>query len=253
MKSTIRIRRDLPSGTIILDRPEQANAITRFGLEELKQALDYLHQEKHVRAVILTGAGSVFSAGTDLRELEQTRTEVDCEFQWQADVKAYQEVLLSMLRFPKPIITALNGPARGTAAGLVLASDLVIASRSASIGFPEVRLGLVAGVSAPLLRFRLGAAHAARLLLGGRPVSAQQLLQQGLVSELVDDDLVWARAHEIAQEMEETVPEAITMTKRLLNEMLGESLETEMSVGAALMATARTTESAQQALEKWRS
>jgi hypothetical protein len=53
--------------------------------------------------------------------------------------------------------------------------------------------------------------------------------------------------------MEETVPEAITMTKRLLNEMLGESLETEMSVGAALMATARTTESAQQALEKWRS
>ena len=69
---------------------------------------------------------------------------------------------------------------------------------------------------------------------------------------MVEDDLVWARAHELAGEMEELVPEAITMTKRLLNETLGESLSTEMSVGAALMATARTTESAQQALEKWK-
>ena len=67
----------------------------------------------------------------------------------------------------------------------------------------------------------------------------------------VGDDLVWARAHELAGEMGELVPEAITMTKRLLNETLGESLSTEISVGAALMATARTTESAQQALEKW--
>jgi len=251
MKSLVEIRVDPPSGTIILDRPGHANAITRYGLEQLKAALEDLHQQQSVRAVILTGSGTVFSAGTDLVELEETRREEDSDFQWQADAASYQQMLVSMLRFPKPIIAALNGPARGTAAGLVLACDLVVSAQSASLGFPEITLGLVAGVSAPLLRFRVGAARAARLLLGGQPLAAGELLQQGLAHEVVGDDLVWARAHELAGEMGELVPEAITMTKRLLNEALGESLSTEMSVGAALMATARTTESAQQALEKW--
>jgi methylglutaconyl-CoA hydratase len=252
MKSLIQIRVDPPSGTIILDRPGQANAITRYGLEQLKQALEDLRQQKSIRAVILTGSGPVFSAGTDLVELEETRSDADCDLQWQADAVCFQEVLMMMLRFPKPIIAALNGPARGTAAGLVLACDMVIAAESASLGFPEVKLGLVAGVSAPLLRFRIGAARAARLLLGGQPLAASEMHRQGLACEVVTDDLVWARAHEMASEMEELVPEAITMTKRLLNETLGESLATEMSVGAALMATARTTEFARQGLEKWR-
>mgnify|MGYP001177670427 CR=1 FL=1 len=252
MKSLVQIRVDPPSGTIILDRPQKANAITRYGLEQLKAALEDLHQEQKVRAIILTGTGTVFSAGTDLVELEETRDEVDRDSQWQADVAFYREILLSILRFPKPTIAALNGPACGTGAGLALACDLLISAESASIAFPEVRLGLVAGVSAPLLRFRVGAAGAARILLGGQPVPAPELLSIGIASSVVPDDLVWARAHELAGEFEELVPEAVTMTKRLLNETLGESLSTEMSVGAAMMATARTTESAQQALEKWK-
>ena len=70
MKSLVQVRVDPPSGTIILDRPQKANAITRYGLEQLKAALEDLHQEQKVRAIILTGTGTVFSAGTDLVELD---------------------------------------------------------------------------------------------------------------------------------------------------------------------------------------
>lgn len=251
MKSTVEIRVDAPSGTIILDRPEQANAISRFTMIELQQALGDLRQESRVAAVILTGRGSVFSAGTDLVELQQSRSEPDCETQWREDVDQYRELLTALLRFPKPIIAALNGPACGTGAGMLLAADVVVSGSSGCLSFPEVKLGLVAGVSAPLARMRLGVSLAQRMMLTAETIEADALLQMGVVAEIVADDLVWARCHERAGELAENQAQAMLMTRRLLNESLSEHLITEMAVGAAAMAAARTTQSANEAVEQW--
>jgi methylglutaconyl-CoA hydratase len=245
---TIRIKVHAPSGTIILDRPSRCNALSRAMLRDLHQAFEDLHQERQVRAVILTGAGSAFCAGMDLVEMHETRQSEDAHPQWFSDAVQYKELLELMLRFPKPIIAALNGPAVAGGAGLALASDLVIASPEARFGFPEPRRGIVAGLVAPLLAFRVGGSQAARLLLTAEAIQAVEAHRIGLYHELVAAELIWARGHALAELCAESAPEALQLTKRMLNETVGEHLGTLLSAGAAASAASRTTEAAAEGL-----
>jgi len=130
----------------------------------------------------------------------------------------------------------------------VMACDLVVASRTASFGFPEPRRGIVAGLVAPLLEFRLGAARAAYLLLTAQVLSAEQLHAFGLYHELVADDKIWARSRELIGEVAKGSPEAIQLTKRQLNESIGEALFSQLAAGAAISAASRTTEAAAEGL-----
>lgn len=246
--STLQIKKYGPSGTIVLDRPQKRNALSRELIQELSQAFDDLHREKKVRAVILTGAGTAFCAGMDLTEMRETSLRPDALAQWHADALAYRDLLEQMLRFPKPIIAAVNGPAVAGGAGLLLACDIVVGGDTASISLPEPRRGLVAGIVAPLLAFRIGGGQAAHLLLLARTVAAGEAHRLGLFHELVAADLVWARAHELAAECTLLAPESLQLTKKMLNETIGESLSTQLAAGAAASATARTTEAAAEGL-----
>lgn len=239
MQSIVDVRKNIPSGTIVINNPKLANAIPAFGYLQLRQALDDLHQEKSVRAIILTGSGNVFSSGTDLKQLN---TELQREAQAShQDIQLLNELLLAMLRFPKPIIAALNGPAIGSAAALALGCDFVIAAKQATLQLPEVKLGLAAGSAATMLNFRVGAAIAARYSITGQPISAELGSQMGLIHDVVEEDLVWARAHQLAVEIESTSSQSIQMTKRLLNESVADQLETQLQVSGAMTAAARTT------------
>lgn len=239
MQSIVDVRKNIPSGTIVINNPKLANAIPAFGYLQLRQALDDLHQEKSVRAIILTGSGNVFSSGTDLKQLN---TELQREAQAShQDIELLNELLLAMLRFPKPIIAALNGPAIGSAAALALGCDFVIAANQATLQLPEVKLGLAAGSAATMLNFRVGAAIAARYSITGQPISAEIGSQMGLIHDVVEEDLVWARAHQLAVEIESTSSQSIQMTKRLLNESVADQLETQLQVSGAMTAAARTT------------
>jgi methylglutaconyl-CoA hydratase len=245
---TITVKVNHPSGTIVLNRPDRRNALTRQMMTDLAQALDDLHQERRVRAVILTGAGSAFCAGMDLNEMQETAEQPDAMQQWYNDAVQYRELIDQMLRFPKPIIAAVNGPAMAGGAGLMLASDIVLGTPEAKFGLPEPRRGIVAGMVSPLLVFRVGASQAANLLLTARTIESAEAQRIGLYHELVAADLVWARAQVIAGEIAQSAPEAILLTKRLLNETIGEHLGTLLSAGAAASATARTTEAAREGL-----
>src|SRR5262245_16810233 len=228
---TVLVKKNVPSGTIVLNRPDKRNALSRQLLADIAQAFDDLHQERSVRAVILTGAGSSFCAGMDLSEMQETSQRPDAFAQWHADAVQYRELVDKMLQFPKPIIAAVNGPAVAGGAGLVLASDLVVASAEAKFGLPEPKRGVVAGMVAPLLAFRLGASHAANLLLTARLIDCGEAHRIGLVHEIAKSDFVWARAQEIAVEVATSAPESIQLTKRLLNETIGEHLATLLTVG----------------------
>jgi methylglutaconyl-CoA hydratase len=217
-------------------------------LEDIAQALDDLHQERKVRAVILTGAGTAFCAGMDLAEMQATSQQPDAWAQWHHDAVQYRELIDKMLLFPKPIIAAVNGPAVAGGAGLMLASDIVIGTPEARFGLPEPRRGIVAGLVSPLLVFRIGGSHAANLLLTARLIEPAEAQRIGLFHEVVKSDLVWARAQEIAGEIARSAPEAIQLTKKMLNETIGEHLGTLLSAGAAASATARTTEAAREGL-----
>lgn len=245
---TVLVKKNLPSGTIVLNRPDKRNALSRQMLSDLMQALDDLHQERKVRAVILTGAGTAFCAGMDLAEMQATAQQPDAYAQWHQDAIAYRELIDKMLLFPKPIIAAVNGPAVAGGAGLILASDLVVATPEAKFGLPEPRRGIVAGLVAPLLVFRVGGSHAANLLLTARTIAPDESQRIGIFHEVVKNELVWARAQELAGEIAKCAPEALLLTKKMLNETIGEHLQTLLSAGAATSATARTTEAAREGL-----
>ena len=135
----IEIKMRIPSGTIILNRPDKRNALSRLMIASLKEAFEDLRQERSVRAVILTGAGAAFCSGLDLAEIQQTRGQENAYAQWRSDVVAYKELVETMLRHPKPIIAAVNGPAAAAGAALVLASDIVVGSPVAAFSLPEPR------------------------------------------------------------------------------------------------------------------
>ncbi|HWC91140.1 MAG TPA: enoyl-CoA hydratase/isomerase family protein, partial [Pirellulales bacterium] len=244
----VRIHVSPPGASIILNRPDKRNALTRAMIAELSQALDDLHQERRVRAVILTGAGPAFCAGMDLGEMLETSRQDDAQAQWHRDAVMYLDLLLMMLRFPKPLIAAVNGPAMAGGAGLVLACDLVVAAESAAFGLPEPLRGIVAGMVAPLLHFRVGGGQAARLLLSASTLPAAEALRIGLFHEIVHPDHLWPRASELAAQCARCAPEALQLSKRLLNETIGEQLTTLLTAGAAASATARTTEAAAEGL-----
>jgi enoyl-CoA hydratase/carnithine racemase len=113
---------------------------------------------------------------------------------------------------------------------------------------PEPKRGLVAGIIAPLLAFRIGGGQAAYALLTTRAFDAHEAHRIGLVHEIVKADQLWARGEQLAAECAKSAPEAILMTKRMLNETIGEHLTTQLAAGAAVSATARTTEAAAEGL-----
>lgn len=236
------------TGTIVLNRPDYGNALTRSMIHQMIEAIDDLYLEKRVRAIIITGVGDAFSVGADVGEMKSSQESETPEEDWGADAADYRDLLMRMMEITKPIIAAVNGPAISVGAALVAACDIVVASDAATFGLPDVRHGMVAGLAAPLLAFRIGAGQTARLLLTGDLIDANEAQRIGVFHQLASEPMVWARAMELAQECAAGAPEAMLLTKRLVNETLGEELATQLAAGAVMAATARTTEAAEEGI-----
>ncbi len=253
MSESVSVRRDTPSATIRIDNPSSRNALTPGIVDQLLEAFDDLHGEKGVRGVILTGSGECFCSGTDLKSLARQITDLESnrsiQQQWHSEVSQLLELVTGMLRFPKPLVAAVNGVAAGTGMALALACDFVIGGRSSIYSVPESRRGLMAGLTAPLLGFRAGNSVARRMLLLGQTVDATQALQFDIIDELVPDDMVWARANDLVNKLAEASASSQLMAKQLCNETIGEALFVQLSNGAANMAAARITDSARRGVE----
>ena len=244
ISDNVQLRKDKPSGTIIINRPNRRNALSREVIAALKQGLEDLYQERSVRAVILTGSGDTFCAGTDLQEIQISAESPDAISIWDEDAQLFLELIEYMLRYPKPIICGVNGNVIGSGAALVLASDIVIADKQAKLTMPEIRLGLFSGISAALLPHRIGAGHAARIMMTAQPVDADEGLKLGIFHQIVDNELMWARCQEIATQIAAGAQQSQILIKQMLNETVGEDVFTQLSIGAANTATARITDAA---------
>lgn len=244
----IRLQKLAPSGTILIDAPATHNALSREMIQQLIDAFSDFHRDKSVRAVILSATGATFCSGVNLSEWHSTSQELDALEMWKEVADEILELIESMLRLPKPIIAAVDGAALGLGLALVLASDLVVATKKASFAAPAPRLGLVSGIVAPLLTFRCGGSAAARVLLGNESIDGDEAHRLQMAHRVVPSDLVWANANEWAKHIATGAQESVQMTKRLLNEMIGESLVTHLATGAAVMATACSTEAAGEGL-----
>ena len=246
ISDNVQIRKDGPCGTIVMNRPDCRNALSRELIELISQALEDFYAERTIRAVILTGTGDTFCSGTDLYQLQDTAKSKDSLKIWHEDAMTFLALIEKMLRYPKPIIASVNGWAVGSGAALMLASDIVIGGRDARVAFPEASRGLCPGLTTPLLSFRIGTGMASGVLYSGSVIESDEAFNLGMFHEVVDDDLIWARSFEVAQRCAEGARESHQLTKRMINETIGETLFTQLSIGAANMAAARTTDAAKE-------
>lgn len=242
----VRVKVHQGVATITMDRQGLRNALNPVLVSELQTAFSDIHQEKRVKAVVLTGAGPDFCSGVDLKVLSEINDlpQQESLAQWFATWRQLTELLEQMLRCPKIIVAAVDGMACGAGLALVLASDMMVLSKRARLSANAVNRGLVGGATTTLLAFRFGGAVASRLALTGDSIEAEQAHTMGVCDTPVASEQIWVAANAMAVRCTEAPLEAIQANKRLLNESVGERLFSQLSAAAADSATACTTESA---------
>ena len=211
--------------TITLNRPDKRNAISYDLIADLLQALDEV-KKSPARVLILTGAGKAFCSGMDLENLKGLigRTpEQNIE-----DSRTMVSLFRSLYEFPKPTIAAVNGPAIAGGTGLALLCDFTLAVPEAKFGYTEVRIGFVPAIVSTFLLRQVGEKIARDLLLTGRIFDAEEAMRIGLLSEIVPQEQLMARARERADQLLECSPLSIAYTKRLLTEHARAELEEQI-------------------------
>jgi methylglutaconyl-CoA hydratase len=231
-----------PVAVLVLNRPDRRNALSRALVVALGDALTELGSDSTVRAVVLTGAGTVFCAGMDLREAEEAGRSDEAESRAVADVRGIADLIQQLRAFPKPTVAAVNGDAYAAGAGLLTACDFVVAANGVKIGYPEVRRGLVAAVVLPDLVGQVGERRARALLLGGSPVDAVEAERWGLVNWVVAPELCRAEAVGVAGNLLASGPMAVATIKRLIDEATGRP--PDLRGAAAVSAAVRVSEEA---------
>jgi enoyl-CoA hydratase len=240
-------------GSVVLtfNRPDKLNALSTPLLHELERRLDSAERERDVRVVILTGAGDkAFVAGADIGEYAELD---DAAFD---DYQRFSRRLFSRIdRFGKPVIGAINGYALGGGFEIALCCDVLLATPNARFGLPEGLLGLSpGGGGTQRLTRAIGPFVAADVLLSARRLTADDAFRLGLVSEVVEDDDLVARAVAKADAMTKVAPLATAGLLRLVevavDAQLEEGLTLEQEALARLRRSADATEGIRAFVEK---
>lgn len=196
---------------LTLNRPDARNALNAALRIELIQCLQEAENDEGIGAVVVTGAGTLFAAGADLKELLSRSSDEQLHFLQPPHIYS----IIESLR--KPVIAAVNGHALGAGLELATACDVRVCSDQAKLGQPEISLGLIPGGGGTQRLVRLvGPGQAARIVLTGDALSAAEALDLGLVDVVAPKDQVVARAIELAQAMARHDAAAIAAAKRAL-------------------------------------
>jgi enoyl-CoA hydratase/carnithine racemase len=197
--------------TLTLDSPP-VNALTRVLNDELTLALDRISEIDDVRVVVLTGAGKVFCAGADLKG----RADV---IKGPGDLPAHsrrtRECFHSIRECAKPVVVAINGPALGSGLAMVASGDILVASEKASLGLPEVDVGLLGGCRHAMRLF--GHSRLRRMMLTGYRVPGAELYRLGVVEACTAPEALMDAAMEIAATIASKSPVSTRLGKHTLN------------------------------------
>lgn len=208
-----------------LSRPEKYNSFTREMALRLLELLRQCATDNAVRCVVLTGAGKGFCAGQDLGEAEDP-TKVD--FAKILD-EQYNLIVKEMRAMPKPVLTAINGVAAGAGANLALAGDIVVASENASFIQAFSKIGLIPDCGGTYFLPRMvGAQRALALMLTADKVTAAEAQQMGMVYRVFPDDGFEEGWMKLAQTLSKSALESVALTKQLVAESFGNTLEQQL-------------------------
>lgn len=198
--------------TVALNRPQSGNAINTQAGKDLLSLWEALTEDaRQVRCIVLTGTGNrIFCAGGDLKERNGMTKAV-----WQRQHELFERMHWTLLDLPIPIIAAVNGHAYAGGLELALACDFIYARPDVRFALTEVTLGIMPGAGGTqILPRAVGARRAKEILLTGRPFSAEQGYQWGLINELCEGDTVLLKAQETAEHIAANAPLSVRQIKK---------------------------------------
>ncbi len=203
---------------VTLNRPPH-NVLTVDMMEELAKAIEGLHDQRQVRAILIQAADActAFSAGVAVEESRSDRV-----FQM---LEAFQSVFRNMLEISKPVVTVVNGPAIGGGCELAALGDLIIATPKARFAQPEIKLGVFPPMASIILPHVIGPKRALEMILTGDPLSAEEALRLGLVNRLVPENLLQQEVEKILAKITEQSAPVLEMAKKVIYDTIGIPLQ----------------------------
>ncbi len=204
---------------IQLNRPKELNALNLQLMGELRDALKELDNNDDVRAIILTGNEKAFAAGADIKQMAD-KTAIDMmnidQFSTWDQIK----------KTKKPIIAAVSGFALGGGCELMMHCDMIVASESARIGQPEIKIGVIPGAGGTQRLTRVvGKALAMEIVLTGKFITAEEALRAGLINKVVPNEMYLKEAFSLAKQIVDKSPVAIKLAKEAVLAAFNTSLD----------------------------
>lgn len=226
------------------NRPEKKNSLSIEMMVRMADAWDEIDNDPEIRAAVLTGAGNVFCAGSDLGKMSSGNWDTGDEWmqRMQAETDLHWKALLRNYLTEKPLIAAVEGYAVAGGTEILQGTDIRVAGESAVFGVTEARMGLYPlGGSAVRLRRQIPYTVAAEMLLAGRTLSAEEARHFGLIGHVVPDGQALEKALEIAEKVAQNGPLAVRALKRSLIQTEGlreaDALEVDMQIGGPILKT----------------
>jgi enoyl-CoA hydratase/carnithine racemase len=202
------VRLEPPAARVVLNRPERRNALSLALMRELVQVLDELRAAEGVRAIVIEGAGTAFSAGHDLSEM------VGRDSAFYEELFDVCTVLMETIhRVPQPVIARVHGIATAAGCQLVAACDLAVASEEARFATPGVKIGLFCSTPMVPVSRAVGRKRALELLLTGEPIDARTALEWGLVNRVVPVTELDAAVAELVERVAASSPFVVALGK----------------------------------------
>lgn len=228
---------------ITLNRPERFNSFTTNMYREFPRILDQLRRDDEVKAVILTGAGNGFCAGSDVSDRLGKRLKEGGEESRFENLQRVGAIALDITDFDKPIIGAVNGTAVGAGLSLALLCDIRLASKKARFGAVWLNVGLIPDVGATYSLPRIvGKEKAMALILSREIIGADEALKIGLVSKVFPHDQLMDEARNLARSIATGPSVAVELTKRGLQRSLENDLKTQLDYETYAQNICRQTE-----------
>jgi enoyl-CoA hydratase/carnithine racemase len=236
-ENDILVREDQgPIAVVTLNRPEARNSLSLALIGALHRAVEDISRSESIRSVVLTGAGSAFSSGHDLKELTAHRQDADKGRAFYAKtMTACSDMMLAIVRCPKPVIAAVNGIATAAGCQLVASCDLAVASVGARFATPGVNIGLFCSTPMVALSRNVSRKAAMEMLLLGEMVSAADAQKIGLINRVVEADRVVNEATEFARKIATKPKRTLRIGKEAFYKQLDMPLEEAYRYAASVM------------------
>ena len=229
---TIELYRTEAAAKIVLNRPERMNAWSNALSRDLLDVLRDLADDDEVRAVMLTGAGRAFCSGADLKDAASSGGTLDTD---GILIRWYHPIVTAIREMPKPVISAVNGPAAGAGLSLALSADLVVARESAYFLLAFVNIGLVPDAGSSLfVPARVGFARFAEMAMLGEPVPAPRAAEIGLINASWPDEEFADKAEALLLRLSNGPTRSYAGTKRELNHWVYSGMAEHLALEASI-------------------